>query len=172
MRIFAHHLHIPVFYGPPFITFCRKRIAFNIPNGPPLHDVSNNSQAATQVKTTSQSRFDMIMTLESYHVSSDIDVKSATRFYFTITSFLNLMASFHGYCQVALSSTTVKILYSYTLSREYRVVRNRYSRLLFTSEDRLCANLHMQEQSTNMTSQCQSPTFAWRNRSNVVTSQC
>ena len=33
---------------------------------------------------------------------------------------------------------------SYTLSREYRVVRNRYSRLLFTSEDRLCANLHAQ----------------------------
>ena len=43
---------------------------------------------------------------------------------------------------------------SYTLGREYRVVRNRYSRLLFTSEDRLCANLHVQEQSTNMTSQC------------------
>ena len=31
--------------------------------------------------------------------------------------------------------------FSNTLSREYRVVRNRYSRLLFTSEDRLCANL-------------------------------
>ena len=43
---------------------------------------------------------------------------------------------------------------SYTLGREYRVMRNRYSRLLFTSEDRLCANLHVQEQSTNMTSQC------------------
>ena len=47
---------------------------------------------------------------------------------------------------------------SYTLSREYQVVRNRYSRILFTSEDRLCANLHVQEQSTNMTSQCQPPT--------------
>ena len=46
---------------------------------------------------------------------------------------------------------------SYTLSREYRVVRYRYSRLLFTSEDRLCANLRVQEQSTNMTSQCQCP---------------
>ena len=43
---------------------------------------------------------------------------------------------------------------SYTLGREYRVMRNRYSRLLFTSEDRLCANLRVQEQSTNMTSQC------------------
>ena len=43
---------------------------------------------------------------------------------------------------------------SYTLGREYRVMRNRYSRLLFTSEDRICANLHVQEQSTNMTSQC------------------
>ena len=60
---------------------------------------------------------------------------------------------------------------SYTPSREYRVVRYRYSRLLFTSEDRLCANLRVQEQSTNMTSQCQCPTFAWRHRSTVVTSQ-
>ena len=50
-----------------------------------------------------------------------------------------------------------------------RVVRYRYSRLIFTSEDR--ANLRMQEQSTNMTSQCQCPTFAWRHRSTVVTSQ-
>ena len=40
---------------------------------------------------------------------------------------------------------------SYTLSREYRVVRYRYSRLLFISEDRLCANLRVLEQSTNMT---------------------
>ena len=46
------------------------------------------------------------------------------------------------------------ISFSYTLGREYREMRNRYSRLLFTSEDRLCANLHVQEQSTNMTSQC------------------
>ena len=43
---------------------------------------------------------------------------------------------------------------SYTLSREYRVARSRYSRLLFTSEDRISANLRVQEQSTNMTSQC------------------
>ena len=61
--------------------------------------------------------------------------------------------------------------YSYTLSREYRVMRYRYSRLLFTSEDRICANLRVQEQSTNMTSQYQCPTFAWRHRSTVVTSQ-
>ena len=33
---------------------------------------------------------------------------------------------------------------SYTLSREYQVARYRYSRLLFTSEDRLCANLRVQ----------------------------
>ena len=31
-------------------------------------------------------------------------------------------------------------------AREYRVAGNRYSRFLFTSEDRLCANLRMQEQ--------------------------
>ena len=43
------------------------------------------------------------------------------------------------------------------LSREYQVVRNQYSRILFTSEVRLCANLRVQEQSTNMTSQCQYP---------------
>ena len=36
--------------------------------------------------------------------------------------------------------------FSYTLSREYRVARYRYSRLLFTSEDRLCANLLVQWQ--------------------------
>ena len=42
---------------------------------------------------------------------------------------------------------------SYTLGREYRVMRNRYSRLLFTSEDRICANLRVREQPTNMTSQ-------------------
>ena len=65
----------------------------------------------------------------------------------------------------------IAITISYTLSREYRVVRYRYSRLFFTSEDRLCANLRVQEQSTNMTSQCQCPTFAWRHRSTVVTSQ-
>ena len=61
---------------------------------------------------------------------------------------------------------------SYTLSREYRVVRSRYSRLLFTNEDRLCANSRVREQSTNMTSQCQCPAFAWRHRSFVMTSQC
>ena len=45
-------------------------------------------------------------------------------------------------------------LFSCTLRREYPAVRNRYSRLLFTSEDRLYANLHVREQSTNMTSPC------------------
>ena len=35
---------------------------------------------------------------------------------------------------------------SYMLSREYWVVSNQYSPLLFTSKDRLCANLCMQEQ--------------------------
>ena len=48
----------------------------------------------------------------------------------------------------------------------------RYSRLLFTSEDRICANLRVQWQSTNMTSQYQFLAFAWRHRSIVVTSQC
>ena len=64
------------------------------------------------------------------------------------------------------------IYLSYTLGCEYRVMRNRYSRLLFTSEDRICANLRVQEQSTNMTSQCYYISFAWRHRTTVVTSQC
>ena len=65
------------------------------------------------------------------------------------------------------------ILYhiSYTLNPEYRVVRNRYTRLLFTSEFHLCANLCVQEQSTNMTSQYQYPTFAWRHGSTAETSE-
>ena len=37
---------------------------------------------------------------------------------------------------------------SYTLNRECQVVGNQYSRLLFTSEDQVCANLRVQEQST------------------------
>ena len=64
------------------------------------------------------------------------------------------------------------IIIYYALGREYGVMKNRYSRLLFTSEDRLCANLRVQEQSTNMVSQCLYLAFAWRHRSNVVTSQC
>ena len=60
---------------------------------------------------------------------------------------------------------------SYRLSHGYQVTRNRYSRLLCPSEDRLCAKLRVQEQSTNMTSQCQNPTFAWRHRLTVVMSQ-
>ena len=50
--------------------------------------------------------------------------------------------------------TSILVTISYTLGRGYLVMRNRYSRLLFTSEDRLCANLRVQEQSTNVTSQC------------------
>ena len=65
----------------------------------------------------------------------------------------------------------VRTSVSYTLRREYRVVRSRYSRLLFTSEDRICANSRVQEQSTNITSQCQCLAFAWRHRSVVMTSQ-
>ena len=51
-------------------------------------------------------------------------------------------------------------------------MRYRYSWLLFASEDHLCASLRVQEQSTNMTSQRQYPTYAWRHRSIVVPSQC
>ena len=58
------------------------------------------------------------------------------------------------------------------LHAEYQVAINRYSRLLFTCEDRLCATLRVQKQSTKMTSQCQCPSFAWRHRSTLGTSQC
>ena len=49
---------------------------------------------------------------------------------------------------------------SNTLCREYWVVRNIYSPLLFTSCDRICANLCGKEQSTNMALQCEYPTPA------------
>ena len=42
-------------------------------------------------------------------------------------------------------SGVCNIMFSYTLSREYQVVRNRYSWVLFTRKDRLWANLLMQE---------------------------
>ena len=83
----------------------------------------------------------------------------------------------YWYCGCALfpqdmhKSVTINYI-SYKLSREYRVVRNRYSRLLFTSEDRLCANFCVLEESMNITSQCQCLAFAWRHRSTVMTSQC
>ena len=68
-------------------------------------------------------------------------------------------------------SNTLEILQSCTKRSRWLLFSwiRRYSRLLFTSEDRLCANLRVQEQSTNMTSQCQCPTFAWRHRSTVET---
>ena len=56
---------------------------------------------------------------------------------------------------VSLGFQSRMIIISYTLSREYRVAWNRYSRLLFTSEDRFCTSFHVQEQSMYMMSQCQ-----------------
>ena len=68
---------------------------------------------------------------------------------------------------VSACETAAWIMYfSYTLSREYRVLRNRYSWLLFTSENRFYVNLRLQEQSANMTPQY--TTFASRHRSTVV----
>ena len=57
-------------------------------------------------------------------------------------------------------------------SRESRVVRNRYSRLLFTNEDRLCANLRVHEKSDEYGVICQYLAIAWRHRSFMKTSQC
>ena len=71
----------------------------------------------------------------------------------------------------SIVNASLMTLIPYVLSREYRVARNRYSRLLFTCEDRFCAQLCVQKQSTNMTSQCQYPTSVWCHRSTVVTSQ-
>ena len=41
---------------------------------------------------------------------------------------------------------------------------------LFTSEEQLCANLRVQEQSTNIMSQCHYLAFTWGHRSTVVPS--
>ena len=57
--------------------------------------------------------------------------------------------------QVMAWHKTGNKLFSYMINCEYRVGRNQYSQLLFTGEDQLCANLRVQEQSTNMTLQCQ-----------------
>ena len=64
----------------------------------------------------------------------------------------------------AIPCCTLRFKYSFScnLSRDCHVAGNRYSWLLFTSEVRLCANLRVQEQATNMTSQCQYLPFAWR----------
>ena len=45
-----------------------------------------------------------------------------------------------------------------------RLAGNRYSRLLFSNEDLLYANLRMQKQLGNIRSQCQFLAFAWRHR--------
>ena len=52
------------------------------------------------------------------------------------------------------------------------VVAIRYSLFLFTNEDQICTNLHVQEKNTDMTSQSSYHEFAWRHRSSVVTSRC
>ena len=85
---------------------------------------------------------------------------------YRLMSFAAKIAQVFGFCSVPtiqfplVDRANYMSTFSYTLSREYRVVRDRYSRLLFTSEDRLCANLLLQEQPTNITSQCQCLTFA------------
>ena len=60
-------------------------------------------------------------------------------------------------CYITLGDHTFPLddlfLHQYTLQSEYRVVGNRYSRMVFTSKYELCANVRVQEQSTNMTSQ-------------------
>ena len=83
----------------------------------------------------------------------------------------NCSMEFCWYHKSLLNSQKYITKVSCTLSREYRVVRGRYSQLLFTSEDRLCAISRVKEQSTNMTSQCQCLAFAWRHRSAMMTSQ-
>ena len=57
----------------------------------------------------------------------------------------------------------IKLL-SYTLSRENQVVRNRYSRLLLTSEDRLCAYSRMQRTIDEYDVTMPVAAFAWCHR--------
>ena len=55
--------------------------------------------------------------------------------------------------------------YPYMLSRGYRVVKNRYARLLFTSEDRFCANLWVREcHNVSTTRSCDRSTVVITNR--------
>ena len=61
-----------------------------------------------------------------------------------IALFFNIVVLKIGQHKITFS-TSWKLSISYMLSREYRVARNRYSRLLFTSEDRfapicVCSN--------------------------------
>ena len=70
------------------------------------------------------------------------------------------------------ASSAESVSISSTLHSEYRVVGNRYSRLLFTSEGQLYASFLLQEQSEYMTSQYQYLVFAWRHGTSVLTSQC
>ena len=65
----------------------------------------------------------------------------------------------------------VLILNSYMLSWQFRVAPILYSRLLCTGEDQHCADLCVQEQLTNITSQCHYLAFAWRHRWTMVMSQ-
>ena len=93
--------------------------------------------------------------------------------YFAFITWSAIKASIcYGISYVRCCIKTIITAYPYKLCHENRVVRNRYSRLLFTSEGSFSVNWHVQEQSTNMTSQCKYPTFTWHQRSAVVASQC
>ena len=117
------------------------------------------------------STHDIVSTLVSrvvYHL-----IKHPSWCFFTPSTPSNKISQFHwtfflGLCKCGtdtliammdhlldmIAQRELGMFFSYTLGREYRMMRNRYSRLLFTSGDRLCANLRVREQSTNMTSQC------------------
>ena len=61
-----------------------------------------------------------------------------------------------------------------TLLGENSTARNRYSRMIFTTEYQFCTDLRMQEKSTSITSRCMCLKSAWRQKLTsyyVVTSQ-
>ena len=91
---------------------------------------------------------DMSLNIE-YAINIDVHIPCILSFWWCSSSYINKVMAVQN---LYLFSNLMTSL-SFMLSHEYWVVRNRYSRLLFTSEDRLCTNFHVQEQSTNMTSQ-------------------
>ena len=63
-------------------------------------------------------------------------------------------------CQFIKDSHDIFTIYIYCILHAKWVAGNQYSQL-FINEEHHCANLCMQEQSMNMTSQCQYHTSAW-----------
>ena len=92
---------------------------------------------------------------DHFSLTDPVVVTMANGAHTPIRVWRSLSSSIFMSTRMMYNTWAVLILYSYTLSREYRVMRNQHSWLYFTNEDRRYANLRVREQSTNMMSQCQ-----------------